>query len=79
MKHMETKNSERGAVAIIMAVAIVALVGIAALAIDIGSALVTKAELQNVSDAGTLAGTRELAIIYKEIHAFQAHTAPSVQ
>lgn len=48
-----------------MAVSIVALLGAGSLAIDLGSALVTKAELQNAADAATLAATRELAEIYR--------------
>lgn len=49
-----------------MAVAMVGMIGVASLAIDIGSALVAKAELQNVSDAAALAGARELALYYKD-------------
>lgn len=45
----------------------VALLACAAFAIDLGSALVTQAELQNSSDAGSLAGGRELALIYKDL------------
>ena len=60
------KDGERGMIVILMAVAIVALIGAGSLAVDIGSALVTKSELQNVADASSLAATRELAIVYKE-------------
>ncbi len=59
------KDGERGVIILLMAVAIVGLIGAASLAIDIGSALVTKAELQNVADASSLAATRELGLIYK--------------
>lgn len=59
------ESGERGIVAILMAVAMVGMIGVASLAIDIGSALVAKAELQNVSDAAALAGARELALYYK--------------
>jgi Flp pilus assembly protein TadG len=52
-------------IAILMAIALVGLIGAGSLAIDIGSALVTKAELQNVADAGSLAATRQLAMVYK--------------
>jgi Flp pilus assembly protein TadG len=61
------RSGERGAVGILMALALVTLIGAASLAVDLGAAFVTKAELQNASDAGTLAGTRELAQIYKEL------------
>ena len=65
MQDERNPNGERGMIVILMAVAIVALIGAGSLAVDIGSALVTKAELQNVADASSLAATRELAIIYK--------------
>ena len=58
---------ERGAVAILLALALVALFGMASFSIDIGGALVTRAELQNVSDAGSLAAGRELVKIYEEL------------
>ncbi len=51
---------------ILMAIAMVGLIGAGSLAIDIGSALVTKAELQNVADASSLAATRELAMVYRD-------------
>lgn len=59
------KNNERGATAILLAVALVALIGFGALAVDIGMGLVVRSELQNVSDAAALAGVRQLAQIYK--------------
>jgi Flp pilus assembly protein TadG len=66
---MDTTNgSEKGATTILLAVVIVGLIGVAALAIDLGYGLVVKSELQNVSDTGTLAGTRELALIYKNLN-----------
>src|SRR5690349_21309064 len=60
------REGEKGMIIILMAIAIVGLIGAGSLAIDIGSALVTKAELQNVADAASLASTRELAMLYKE-------------
>jgi Flp pilus assembly protein TadG len=60
------REGEKGMIMILMAIAIVGLIGAGSLAIDIGSALVTKAELQNVADAASLASTRELATIYSE-------------
>ena len=42
----------------------VALMGFAALVIDIGFGLVTKNQLQNVADAAALAGTNKLGQIY---------------
>lgn len=62
------KASQKGAMTILFAIGLVALIGIGALAIDIGYGLVVRSELQNVSDTGTLAGTRELALVYKDLN-----------
>jgi Flp pilus assembly protein TadG len=62
----DNARRQRGATTIFLAVLLVALFGFSALVIDLGLALVTKTELQNTSDAGTLAGARELALVYKE-------------
>ncbi len=61
----EDERGQRGTVAILMAATIVAVIGAASFAIDIGAALVAKAELQNASDAGTLAAAHELGEIYR--------------
>ncbi len=47
---------ERGAVAILVAVSLFALLGAGAFALDFGRWLVVKNELQNASDASALAG-----------------------
>jgi Flp pilus assembly protein TadG len=57
--------NERGAVAVMVAVTLPVLLGFAALTIDIGQALVAKNELQDVADAGALAGARRLGSIYQ--------------
>ncbi len=62
----EGRDGERGMTLLLMAFAIVGLIGAGSLTVDLGSALVTKAELQNVADSSSLAATRELALIYKE-------------
>ncbi|MFN2425188.1 MAG: Tad domain-containing protein [Candidatus Binatia bacterium] len=64
-QQLNSKDGERGMIMILMAIAIVALIGAGSLAVDIGSALVTKSELQNVADASALAGTRQLAEHYE--------------
>lgn len=58
------KNS-RGAAAVMTALFLVVLLAMGAAAIDIGHALVARNELQNVSDAAALAGTRALGLIYE--------------
>jgi len=61
----DISKDESGAVAIITAVVLVfVLIGIAALAIDIGRATTTKNELQNAADAAALAGAGELGRQY---------------
>jgi Flp pilus assembly protein TadG len=65
-KHlMKPLNDSRGAAAVLVALMVVVLLGMGAAAIDIGHALVARNELQNVSDAAALAGTRALGFIYE--------------
>ena len=59
----------RGATAIIVALMISAFLGFGALAVDIGYVMVTKNELQNVSDSAALAATRQLGSIYEPMSA----------
>lgn len=51
---------QQGAVAVIVAISIVVIVGIVALALDLGKLYVAKSELQNSADACALAAAREL-------------------
>ncbi len=57
-------SNSRGAVAILAGMTLVLLLGLASLVIDIGYGLVTRNALQNIADAASLAGTRELGRIY---------------
>jgi hypothetical protein len=58
-------RSNRGAVSIFVAVVLLSLIGMASFAIDIGYIAVTKSELQNASDAASLAASRHLGVIYE--------------
>src|SRR5688572_22577878 len=58
-------NNSRGVAAVMTALFMVVLLAMGAAAIDIGHALVARNELQNVSDAAALAGTRALGLIYE--------------
>jgi Flp pilus assembly protein TadG len=58
-------RNSRGAAAVMTALFLVVLLAMGAAAIDIGHALVARNELQNVSDAAALAGTRALGLIYE--------------
>ena len=53
-------QDERGMVAVTVALLLAALLGFAALALDISSLLLVRNELQNAADAGALAGAGEL-------------------
>lgn len=59
-----TIKDQAGAVTVTVAILMFVLVGIAALAIDIGYLLVTRNELQNVADAAALAATNKLGNNY---------------
>lgn len=53
-------GNDSGTVLVLTALALVALLGSAALAIDIGRIIVVRQELQNAADAGAMAGARHL-------------------
>lgn len=53
-------NNEKGSSIIIIAFALVALVGIASIAVDLGLGFSIKIKLQNTADAAALAGAQEL-------------------
>jgi Flp pilus assembly protein TadG len=59
-----TGDNQSGATAVLVTVVIVVLIGIAAMAVDVGYVMATKNELQNVADAAALAATRQLGVIY---------------
>ncbi len=56
------RRDERGVVAVIAALMLTALVGMAALVVDLGWLYVVRSELQNGADAGALAGVVELVL-----------------
>jgi Flp pilus assembly protein TadG len=57
-------KEQRGVTAVVVAIAIVMLMGFVALAVDVGFVAATKNELQNVADSAALAGTELLGNIY---------------
>jgi Flp pilus assembly protein TadG len=61
----------RGAIAPMIAILLGVLVGMAALSIDIGYALIARTELQNVADGAVLAGTRQLGLVYEGLTSAQ--------
>jgi Flp pilus assembly protein TadG len=62
---IEPLNNSRGAAAVMVALTLTVLLAMAAAAIDVGHALVARNELQNVADAGALAGARTLGLLYE--------------
>ena len=58
-------KDESGVTAILVAIVMVVLIGITALAVDIGYVAATKNELQNVADAAALAAANQLGAIYR--------------
>ncbi len=62
---MAPLRNSRGATAVMVAIMMTSLLAMGAAAIDIGHALVARNELQNVSDAAALAGTRVLGLVYE--------------
>jgi len=58
--HKKILSGEKGQVAIIVALMLVCLLGIAALVVDLGSLYQKKASIQTVADAAALAGVQEL-------------------
>lgn len=69
-------HDERGAVAVVIAVSLLALVSLAALVVDLGFALASRQHLQNLADAAALAGAGQLGRLY-ENPAGAAPAAPS--
>lgn len=55
-----SRNGQNGAVAIIVAISLPILIGMAGLALDLGKLYITKTELQNATDACALAAAVEL-------------------
>ncbi len=57
-------SNERGVAAVVMALMIFVLTAMTSFAVDLGYAWVTQNELQNIADAGALAATRQLGVVY---------------
>jgi hypothetical protein len=58
ISHRIGRGDQRGASFVIFAIALLALLGFAALAIDVSNLVVARQELRNAADAGALAGAR---------------------
>ena len=58
-------SNESGVTIILVAICLTVLIGLAALAVDVGYMLASRNELQNAADASALAATRQLGFIYE--------------
>lgn len=58
-------HTDRGAVAVVVAVAMTALLLVGAVVVDIGAALLSRHHAQTVADAAALAGARQLGGVYE--------------
>ena len=65
MRRRSIMSSNQGVIAIGLALVWVAFLGFVAMVIDFGFALVTRNQLQNITDGASLAGTRQLGRIYE--------------
>jgi Flp pilus assembly protein TadG len=73
-KFLSIIKGQKGAVAVIVALLLPVLFGVAALAVDIGYAVATKSELQNVADAAALAAVNQLGRDYLALPPAQQKT-----
>ena len=83
MQLLKSLANKNGSIVVFIALGLIMLLGVAALAVDIGHITVTKNELQNISDAASLAATRQLGAIYEtipyeNIDSFVADPAPLI-
>jgi Flp pilus assembly protein TadG len=67
MKNSRPITNQRGSVIVLVIAGMILLLGIAALAIDLGYLYTTRTELQNVADAAALAGARYLGAEYAKL------------
>jgi Flp pilus assembly protein TadG len=67
-------KNQHGVSAVVVAIALATLLGIAALGIDVGYLYSTRNELQNIADAAALAATRQLGTIYQTMTPTQQQT-----
>ena len=72
---MRRARGERGQILPIVALALVALLGIAAFAIDVGYAYYAKRQLQSATDAAALAGAQDLPTVATAIATATSYAA----
>jgi uncharacterized membrane protein len=63
---MKLRHKQKGAIAIVVVVGMVAILAMAGLALDSGHAMLNKTRLQNAVDAAALSGAKELDLTGKD-------------
>ncbi len=71
-KIMNLLNDNNGQATVLIAISLIALLGFAALAVDVGNVYVEKSKMQKALDAGVLAGAQELILTKSETMAEEA-------
>jgi hypothetical protein len=64
---MKLRHKQKGAIAIVVVVGMVAILAMAGLALDSGHAMLNKTRLQNAVDAAALSGAKELDLTGKDV------------
>jgi Flp pilus assembly protein TadG len=67
LNDLKRTDNDKGAVIVLVSILLVVILGIAALAIDIGNLAATKGELQKLADGSALAAAGELGSQYKTL------------
>lgn len=67
MRFFQRVHNQNGAVAPMFALSVVPFVAFTSLVIDVGYALVTRAQLQNIADAAALTAAHKLGSIYENV------------
>src|SRR3954467_15127378 len=75
---MRRARGERGQILAVIVLALVALLGIAAFAIDVGYAYYAKRQLQSATDAAALAGAQDLRAANTAINTATTYAAANV-
>lgn len=71
MRNMLNRDNQKGAVVVWFSMLLIVLIGLSALAIDVGYLFAARNELQNISDSAALAGARQLGKIYQDMTSAQ--------
>jgi uncharacterized membrane protein len=64
---MKLRHKQKGAIAIVVVVGLIAFLAMAGLALDSGHAMLNKTRLQNAVDAAALSGAKELDLTGKDV------------